>query len=171
MNSRAKKLVFVLILGLTACQQRGNSFVTTKEGVLEQVQVVPGNYGEKLSESDVVSGATLLQKITESGRFDGKVSGNIKEVCTSKGCWFVMDLPNGETMRVTFKDYGFFIPTNSQGFPVTIEGIALLKEMDVETRQHYAEDQGKSKKEVDAITSPKKEITFEAIGVLIKAKS
>jgi hypothetical protein len=82
-----------------------------------------------------------------------------------------MELPNGSSMRVTFKDYGFFIPTNSQGFPITIEGIATLTETDVETLRHYAEDQGKSKEEVEAITAPKKEITFEASGALIKAKS
>jgi hypothetical protein len=46
-----------------------------------------------------------------------------------------------------------------------------LTETDVKTLQHYAEDQGKSKEEVEAITSPKKEITFEASGALIKAKS
>ena len=82
-----------------------------------------------------------------------------------------MELPNGSSMRVTFKDYGFFIPTNSQGFPITIEGVATLSETDVETLRHYAEDQGKSKEEVAAITAPKKEITFEASGALIKAKS
>ena len=81
-----------------------------------------------------------------------------------------MELPNGSKMRVTFKDYGFFIPTNSQGFPITIEGVATLTETDVETLRHYAEDQGKSKEEVEAITAPKKEITFEATGALIKAK-
>lgn len=81
-----------------------------------------------------------------------------------------MELPNGSCMRVTFKDYGFFIPTNSQGFPITIEGVATLSETDVETLRHYAEDQGKSKEEVELIKVPKKEITFEASGAFIKAK-
>ena len=65
-------------------------------------------------------------------------------------------------MRVTFKDYGFFIPTNSQGFPIVMDGVATLSETDVETLRHFAEDQGKSKEEVEAITEPKKEITFDA---------
>ena len=82
-----------------------------------------------------------------------------------------MDLPNGESMRVTFKDYGFFVPTNSQGFPIVMEGVATLSQTDVETLKHYAEDQGKSKEEVEAITAPKKEITFEATGVVIKEKA
>ncbi len=82
-----------------------------------------------------------------------------------------MELPNGSSMRVTFKEYGFFIPTNSQGFPITIEGVATLTETDVATLRHYAEDQGKTKEEVAAIQTPKREISFEAIGALIKSRS
>lgn len=81
-----------------------------------------------------------------------------------------MKLPDGNSMRVTFKDYGFFIPTNSQGFPIVLEGVAKVTETDVETLRHYAEDQGKAKQEVEAIIAPKKEITFEATGVLIQEK-
>ena len=82
-----------------------------------------------------------------------------------------MDLPNGESMRITFKDYGFFVPTNSQGFPIVLEGVAILTETDVATLQHFAEDQGKTAEEVAAITEPKREITFEATGVVIKEKA
>jgi hypothetical protein len=82
-----------------------------------------------------------------------------------------MDLPNGESMRITFKDYGFFMPTDSQGFPIVLEGVATLTETDVATLQHFAEDQGKSAEEVNSITEAKREITFEATGVIIKTKS
>jgi hypothetical protein len=33
--------------------------------------------------------------------------------------------------------------------------------------RHYAEDAGKSKAEIAAITEPKREVSFEASGVLI----
>ena len=82
-----------------------------------------------------------------------------------------MELPNGESMRVTFKDYGFFLPTNSQGFPIVIEGVATLTETDVETLRHYAQDKGSSKEEIEAITAPERKITFEATGALIKPKA
>jgi hypothetical protein len=122
-------------------------------------------------EKGVISTADLLAKVESNGTFEGKITGVIQEVCTKKGCWFTMALPNGSSMRVTFKKYGFFIPTNSQGFPITLEGIATLTETDLETLRHFAEDQGKSKEEVEAIKSPKKEITFEATGVIISAKN
>jgi hypothetical protein len=159
-----------LVVSLASCQKSGLLAQKTTYELVGEAKVVPGNYGNVVKGADVVTTATLLQTVESAGTFTGKVSGNIKEVCTNKGCWFAMELPNGSKMRVTFKDYGFFIPTNSQGFPITIEGVATLSETDVETLRHYAEDQGKSKEEVEAITAPKKEITFEASGALIKAK-
>jgi hypothetical protein len=171
MKTNATIFILTLVVGLAACQKKGVVAQKTTYELVGEAKTVPGNYGDVVKEADVVTTATLVQKVESAGTFTGKVSGNIKEVCTNKGCWFAMELPNGSSMRVTFKDYGFFIPTNSQGFPITIEGVATLSETDVETLRHYAEDQGKSKEEVAAITSPKKEITFEASGALIKAKS
>lgn len=168
MNS--KILMIALVAGLAACQKTGIVSQKTTYELVGDAKVVPGNYGDVVKGADAVTPATLLQTVESAGTFTGKVSGNIKEVCTNKGCWFAMELPNGSSMRVTFKDYGFFIPTNSQGFPITIEGVATLSETDVETLRHYAEDQGKSKEEVELIKVPKKEITFEASGALIKAK-
>lgn len=136
-----------------------------------EVEVVPGSYGANLADNSVIATSEMISVVETSGTFKGKIAGEIKEVCTNKGCWFTMDLANGEPMRVTFKDYGFFIPTNSQGFPIILEGIATMTETDVETLRHFAEDQGKSKEEVDAITAPKREITFEATGVMIKDKA
>ena len=171
MKLNTRILLIALVTSLAACQKTGVVSKKTTYELVGEAKSVPGNYGDVVKEAGVVTPAILLQKVETSGTFTGKVSGQIKEVCTSKGCWFVMELPNGSSMRVTFKDYGFFIPTNSQGFPITIDGIATLTETDVKTLRHYAEDQGKSKEEVEAITAPKKEITFEASGALIKAKS
>lgn len=154
-----------------SCQQKVEESQKTTYEVVGEAETVPGNYGDIIKEEQVASTSEMISKVESEGTFNGKISGEIKEVCTKKGCWFAMELPNGESMRVTFKDYGFFIPTNSQGFPIVLEGVATLTETDVETLKHYAEDQGKSKEEVAAITAPKREITFEATGVVIKPKA
>ena len=162
----------VLISVVTwSCQQKSEEVQVTTYEVVGEAAQVPGNYGKILQEEKVVTPVEMVAEVEASGTFTGKISGEIKEVCTKKGCWFSMELPNGQSMRVTFKDYGFFIPTNSQGFPIVLEGIATLSETDVETLRHYAEDQGKTKEEVEAITEPKREITFEATGAKIKAKA
>jgi hypothetical protein len=116
----------------------------------------------------VVTLTELVAELESKDEFSGKVVGEIKEVCSKKGCWMTIDLPNGQSMRVTFKDYGFFVPLNSSGYPVVIEGIATKKVTDVETLRHYAEDAGKSKEEIEKITESKNEYAFEAVGVIIK---
>ena len=78
-----------------------------------------------------------------------------------------MDIGSGESMRITFKDYEFFVPKASAGYKAVIEG-KLTKEMvDVETLQHYAEDAGKSEEEIAKITEPEEKLSFEAVGVII----
>jgi len=164
-------LILAVLLGFASCQKAAEVAQKTTYEVVGEAEVVPGNYGDLINEESVLTTAEMVSKVEAEGTFEGKISGEIKEVCTKKGCWFAMELPNGQSMRVTFKDYGFFIPTNSQGFPIVMDGVATLSETDVETLRHFAEDQGKSKEEVEAITEPKKEITFEATGVVIKSKA
>lgn len=154
-----------------SCQQKVEESQKTTYEVVGEAETVPGNYGDIFDAEEISSTSEMVSKVESQGTFNGKIAGEIKEVCTKKGCWFAMELPNGESMRVTFKDYGFFIPTNSQGFPIVLQGVATLTETDVETLKHYAEDQGKSKEEVEAINAPKREITFEATGVVIKPKA
>lgn len=140
--------------------------------VVGKLESVAGKYGESLDGKLLLTHLPyFVNQIEEEGSAEAIIQGEIKEVCTSKGCWLSMDLPNGESMRVTFKDYGFFVPTNSQGFPIILKGVGTRVETDVETMRHYAEDQGKSQEEIDAITEPKSEITFEAVGVIIPEKA
>lgn len=166
-------LPFALLMAfaISSCQNESSKAPETTYEVVGEAEVVPGHYGDIIEEKEVVLLSEMVSVVESEGTFEGKITGEIKEVCTKKGCWFAMELPNGTSMRVTFKDYGFFIPTNSQGFPIVLHGVATLAETDVETLRHFAEDQGKSKEEVEAITEPKKEITFEATGVVIKTKA
>ncbi len=78
------------------------------------------------------------------------------------------DLGNGELMRVTFKDYGFFVPMDSPGKTVIMEGTAYYKTVPVDLLKHYAEDAGKSKKEIQAIKEPEHDLAFEATGLILK---
>ena len=163
------KKIFVLVLlasfAMGACSKKE----VQETEVNEVSDASPsGFFGEEITADGVTSLTDLVAVLETDNEFTGKVMGEIKDVCAMKGCWMTIDLPNGETMRVTFKDYGFFVPKNSQGYPVIIEGVATKKITDVATLKHYAEDAGKSQEEIDAITSPKLEYAFEALGVIIK---
>ena len=47
-----------------------------------------------------------------------------------------------DTVRVTFKDYSFFIPSDSGGKTVTLAGTFSRKAVSKEEAEHYAEDLG-----------------------------
>ena len=129
------------------------------------------SFGTKISEGDIISSVDVIRIVGTEVSMNLRVEGEIKEVCQMKGCWMTMSLGNDETMRITFKDYAFFVPKDSPGTFAIVEGVAKYEEQSVATLKHYAEDAGKSEAEIAAITEPTKKLTFEAAGVLIKSKS
>ena len=111
----------------------------------------------------------LLLKISDTDSLQTKVIGTVESVCQVKGCWMNIVMPDtGEEMFVKFKDYGFFMPKDIAGREVVLNGKAFVNEVPVEELRHYAEDAGKSKEEIEAITEPKRTYSFEADGVLLK---
>ncbi|AYA36476.1 DUF4920 domain-containing protein [Hymenobacter oligotrophus] len=97
-----------------------------------------------------------------------KLVGQISEVCQKKGCWMKMQTADGKQMQVRFKNYGFFVPADLKGKTVVVDGWARREVMPVAKLQHYAQDAGKSAKEVAAITKDEQQINFVATGVLVK---
>ena len=79
-----------------------------------------------------------------------------------------MDIGGDKELMVRFKDYGFFVPMDSEGKVAIIEGKVKKSVIPVDELKHYAEDAGKSQEEIDAITEPEEKLTFLADGVLIK---
>lgn len=124
--------------------------------------------GKKITDEGAITTAELVEKMKTAEKVEAKVVADIVAVCQVKGCWMQVDLGNGEVMRVTFKDYGFFVPHDATGKRVVMEGVASQKTTSVDMLRHYAEDAGKSKEEIEAITEPERKLAFEAVGVIIK---
>ncbi|ERM81593.1 hypothetical protein P872_20110 [Rhodonellum psychrophilum GCM71 = DSM 17998] len=163
-----KSAVFVIATLLWSCNPAPSEKEEASELTETTEAVATGNFGAEVEESNVYTIAQMYETLETKGDFEGKVIGEIKEVCAHKGCWMTVELPDGQLMRVTFKDYGFFVPKNAMGYPVIMDGVATRSITDVASQKHYAEDAGKSKEEIDAITSDKEEYKFEAVGVIIK---
>lgn len=129
---------------------------------------VVGYYGEKIDHENVIPVEEMLNKLSSSDSISVKVEGEITATCAMKGCWMNLVLPSGDEMRVTFKDYAFFVPKEGmEGNRAIIEGVVKRTVTDVATLKHYAEDAGKSVEEIEAITEAKSELAFEATGVII----
>jgi hypothetical protein len=125
-------------------------------------------YGERIDGSKAMAMGDLLKQMSTQKEMEATVEGKIVAVCQTKGCWMTLDKGDGTTMRVTFKDYGFFVPKDISGQTVIVKGMASVNVTSVEELRHYAEDAKKSKEEIAAITEPKRELVFEAEGVIVK---
>lgn len=115
--------------------------------------------GTKLSTTSVISVDDCSKKSKDLSGKIVKVEGRVNKVCTKKGCWFsIASKDRKESIRITAKDYGFFVPSKSVGKSAIVEGMLEVKEMSQEEARHMAKDGGKDQKTIDAIKGPQKEL-------------
>jgi hypothetical protein len=112
------------------------------------------HYGKQIDSKGAITMPELVQKMSNKESIQVKVTGTVMECCQMKGCWMTIDKGDGTTMRVKFKDYGFFVPKNSAGKTAVMEGKATMETTPVDELRHYAEDAGKSTEEIEAIKEP-----------------
>lgn len=111
---------------------------------------------------------TLQQAMNDETEEEVIVKAKVNAVCQAKGCWMTLsDESMDAEVFVKFKDYAFFMPMDLAGGEVIAKGLVTKEFTPVEELRHYAEDEGKSKKEIEAITEPKEEYKMMASGVVI----
>jgi hypothetical protein len=158
-----KKLFFSTALAALFIACTGNQPEDTTAATGE-----PQSFGEKITADGAVTYSEILAKMEGVDSLPVKVRGTVQEVCQKKGCW--MNVNDGQAsaeMFVQFKDYGFFMPKDISGREVIMDGYAYREVTSVEDLRHFAEDEGKSKEEIEAITEPREELKFMASGVLL----
>ena len=153
-----KKLFFsfLVLVAVAANAQEASEIKPAAKGVV---------YGEAINTAGSVVSVNDLQLQAANAVFDGKVTGKVKEVCKSMGCWIRLEKADGTTLMVKSKEHGFFMPQDLVGRTVVIEGTATVKEVSEDKRKHLAEDAGKSKEEIRKIKGSAKEVQFVAKGV------
>ena len=173
-NKKMKKstfifsLVIALATTLYSCGQKAKETTKTAEKS-DTTSIKAAYFGEKITENDAIAAAELPKMLEKMDSTNTKIKAKIVQTCKKKGCWMDVEFADGKTMKITFKDYGFFVPKEGmEGKEVIMQGTAKKTVTDVATLKHYAEDAKKSKAEIDAITKPSEAITFEATGVIIK---
>lgn len=107
--------------------------------------------GEAMAKLDDLAGQPLL------------IQTEVQQVCQKKGCFFIARDGNA-VARVRFKDYGFFIPTDSAGKTVTLAGTLERVAVTPEQAAHFADDLGQ---EADAVGTADFEYQITATSVRI----
>jgi hypothetical protein len=90
-------------------------------------------YGEAITLPRAEPLSTVL---TSPAQYKDKpvlVEGNVRRACSRKGCWMEIASsgdPSAQACRVTFKDYGFFVPTDSAGAQARVQGNVVVERVD-----------------------------------------
>ncbi len=162
--------ILLFIALMVACKPNTKDPVIIPEN---QAPAALGIYGDTITSDGALSVSDVLVNLKQNDSIMCSVSGYVTSVCQVKGCWMVLSQnPTDSTgLFVKFTDYAFFVPFDLSGSKVVVKGKAFKEVTSVDDLRHYAEDEGKSKKEVAAITTPKEEMKFMADGVLVTEKN
>lgn len=147
---------------ILAAQDAGKDFIQLSDPVKETEDFIV--FGS-LFNSELPS-ISLDALINNSGNYKKEpitTEGTVKKVCKKKGCFFMLE-SNSNTARISFKDYSFFVPTNTAGSRVKINGIFSADTISEADAKHYAEDAGDDR---ESITGPQEEYAIVATSVMI----
>jgi Domain of unknown function (DUF4920) len=90
-------------------------------------------FGKPLTGLQPMALAEVLSK-PEQGRAVC-LEGNVAAVCAEKGCW--LELRQGEqSVHVTFQGYSFFVPKDSKGKAVKLEGKLQVRQPKADEVEH-----------------------------------
>lgn len=91
------------------------------------------------------------------------VEGRITRECTEKGCWMqVAPTSGGDGVRVTFKDYGFFIPQAMVGRRARMQGVTKVTTHSRAAADHLIGEGAQLRRNSDGTAT---EVQFVASGV------
>ena len=155
--------IFITSVALAACfatvQAADDNVIRLSEpvAVTDDAEI----FGAPLNEG---ASPTALGAILDSpAEFVGsmvRVEADISQVCRRKGCFMIATSGEG-AIRISFKDYAFFVPTDTGGKTVTFTGTVIARELSEEQAAHLREDAGS-----DAIEAgPVYEIVADAVSV------
>ena len=160
-----RKILYFLIptIFLMSCGASGTKPAEEKQSPSDQEV-----YGDKINRENPISGDQLYAMMQEKDSVWVTLKSKIVTNCQKSGCWMDLDMGNNQVIKVSFKDYAFVIPIESEGKTATVEGFAKKELISVELLKHWAEDAGKTQEEIDAITQEEYIYTFDAKGVILE---
>ena len=159
-------ILAALLINVSVYAQAGCNAAKEEKALSLSKPNKEGGYGKIIKTKGAVNVSEIPAKMASAKELELSIRGKVSDVCQKKGCWMETELGNGQSMRIRFKDYAFFVPMNCAGKEFVAQGKASWYETSVSSLRHYAEDAGKTKEEIEAITEPKKELIFIAEGVI-----
>lgn len=118
--------------------QTDTSVIRLSEPVLSDAN--SETFGASLDKS--IPLVNIQSLLNEPNTYIGKpilLETKVAKVCQKKGCFFVIQHQD-KVIRVSFKDYEFFIPSDSGGKTVLLTGELIKKDISAEQAAHFTQD-------------------------------
>jgi hypothetical protein len=137
--------------------QYDNQSVADAKGVLKR--------GDSVGRAKSVSLAKVLKKPADYVGKTVLVKGVIVRSCKMEGCWMELaPSKDAQSVRVTFKNHGFFIPLDSAGMSAKAEGVFKVKTLSKAEVDHLVNEDGAKFANINK-DGTVTEVSFEATGV------
>lgn len=147
-----RKLTLLALFLLAAAAFAGDDVVLRGAAISKDAKSVP--LADVLADPDAYTKDAIV------------VEGLVQAACQNKGCWMEVVPEAGKSgMRVTFKDYGFFVPKDSKGRAARMEGTVAVKTLSKEDADHLEGEGAKLNRSKDGTA---KEVSFVATGVELR---
>jgi Domain of unknown function (DUF4920) len=112
--------------------------------------------------------AQVLEKPDDFTKTTVVTDGVVKTACKQMGCWMeIVPAEGKDGVRVTFKDYGFFVPKDSKGMKAKMAGVIEIKTLSKEEADHLEHEGATLKRNEDGTA---RELSFVASGVELTAR-
>ncbi|MEQ1723077.1 MAG: DUF4920 domain-containing protein [Pseudobdellovibrio sp.] len=121
-------------------------------------------FGAPLTLKDSVTVDAALDQFKKNPKQTFLIEAQVDKVCQKKGCWMTLKSKTSD-LRITFKDYGFFVPITLVGKTVLVEGTLDAKKLTLAQTKHYIEDEGG---DASKVTEAKTDYQMIASGVSVK---
>lgn len=145
-----------LALLALSCESGGTSGSASQPQPTEKVELPAPNakapassgrsgvetFGAAFQPGPEVPLSTLLSKPNEHAGKVVTTRGQVQKACSRKGCWMEIGNEAGGC-RVTFQDYGFFVPKDSAGATARVQGTLQTRTVDAADVRHL-ESEGAS---------------------------
>ena len=122
--------------------------------------------GAPVSKGQAIPLATVLRAPRDYQKEPVVVEGTIEKACTRKGCWMqLVAEPKAPGVRVTFKDYGFFVPLDAKGMKARVEGVTKTRTLGKAEADHLESEGATLARDADGSAT---EVSFIASGVELR---
>ncbi|MDF3065942.1 MAG: hypothetical protein K0R38_1543 [Polyangiaceae bacterium] len=162
-----QRLAVCAVLGVLGCNSTKEA-PAKAEAPRAATSVAPAHktYGAPLGQNPTAAVGDVLKSPEKFAGQRVTVEGAVRAACTRKGCWMELSEgpdPSAAGCRVTFKDYGFFVPTDSAGSRARVDALVEAKVIKPEMVAHL-ESEGATFAEKSADGSAR-EVRLVATGV------